>query len=549
MARTLRTVLSIDARKFASGLKKARLGIKRFSRSIGKPLGVAIAKFTRLATVAALAGLAIAGIGLRISGEMEYAKTRLDAVSTGAEDFKRTWENVYKLFLYSPLELEPLIEAQTLMKSFSIDSKEGMEAIGSTAVIMGKDVRDVALAVGSMRSISLRKLGIEANKVGEQFTFQFRDKAGESFKVLASGIEQARKKVLEIMNVKYGGSLEKMAKQWHGAMSTFRGVRKQSIADLFEPLKQKALPYLLKVNSVLISMIEDGTLKMWGAKFANAAFRIIKSISKIFIATKNFVRNNTSLCKKAGATFALLAISFKTGLFMPLMKLAVMLTAGLVQSFFSPVGALFAGLALAFTMFKLGDAIQQSLNFDNIFAKVLIKAEMFGKRLGLSLLPGSKGVKQELSDKYDAEEKARLKMLDGIPDEARGIGEIFISDFADAVASGKDKVSDALKNLIPDEFKNMKGFKELFAQYNNKDTFVSGDTIQNGGRGGAFDLTGRSSQWGKIWNGNPAHKMTTPADTKQESILRRQLKVSEKQYVTMAQIAKAMEGPGLNFGT
>jgi hypothetical protein len=211
MAQTLKTILSLDMRGFRKSLRAATKGVRRFGKDIGKPLAGAIGKMTKMLTVAtALAGV-FAGFGMKAAGRFEMLRLQLANLSNGAEDFANQWKVAMDLFIHSPLELGPVVEATALLSAFGVKGGENLKKVAAASVAMNRPMGDIVRAIGSMETESFRRLGVEVRKVGDEFTINFRDKAGKSMSVVADGIDAARKAAIGVLGIKFGGSLESVS--------------------------------------------------------------------------------------------------------------------------------------------------------------------------------------------------------------------------------------------------------------------------------------------------------------------------------------------------
>ena len=401
MRKELRTDLTLNGAKFDAGMKAARARLARFNREIGRPLAQGIGRLARLGLVAGVAAGAFAALGVSASASMEQVKLRLEGMSSGAEDFASSWKEVNDLFLRSPLELEPLIAAKTLLKGFGVESEGALKAVSNAAVMMGRSVEDMAMVIGSMETKPLRRLGIEASKLGEQFTFQFRDRAGKAMSVVTQGMDAARKAALQIMQIKFGGSLEKMAKTWAGAMSTFGGVRKQALADLFEPLKQRALPVLVKINDTLIAMIESGRLKELGAQALATASKWGRAFLNMLDSVATFATNLFGSFKTAAIVIGGFVVLVKTGLALPLIKLLAGLGKAIVPLLASPWGAAFGMIAAAFGGWQLGKLLEDKFNISSYVAAGLLRLKAFGSAIAAFFSSIGPGFVDEFESKLD----------------------------------------------------------------------------------------------------------------------------------------------------
>jgi hypothetical protein len=349
MAQTLRTILTIDMKGFRRGLNRARHSVKAFGRDIVAPFGDAIRKLSRLGLIAAGIGAAFAAMGMKAAGSIEQLKLRMKAMSSSGEDFKKTWKTAFDLFVRSPLELEETVAATTLLKAYGIEGKKAVTNVASAAVMMGRNVQDMVQVLGSLEVEPLRRLGIESKRVGKNFTFEFRDKAGKQIRMFAHGVNNARQKLVEIMGIKFGGGIEAAAQTWNGVLSTLRGTKTAVLADLFKPLTNRLAPQIYKINDALIKMMEEGKFLKFGARIRDTTLGVMSYIKDLASAVREFVKTGGENLRTFAIGFALVALAFKVGLVKPMLQATWMLAKGMIAAFQSIMFwkvALVAGLAL-----------------------------------------------------------------------------------------------------------------------------------------------------------------------------------------------------------
>lgn len=248
----------------------------------------------------------------------------------------------------SPLELGETVEATTLLKAFGVQGKESLKAVASTAVMMGREIGDVVAAIGGMNAKQLRRLGIESSAVGGKFSFQFRDKAGRAMKLFANNIQDARKQVLRIMNIKFGGGLEMASKRFGGVMSTLRGIKTAVLADLFKPLTSRLAPQIGKINEALIKMMEQGKFIAFGNRIRDTAIGFGMYVRSMAHAVHEFAKSGGENLKRFVKIILLVAVAWKLGLVVPIIKASQMMAVGVIAAFKSILFwkiALVAGLA------------------------------------------------------------------------------------------------------------------------------------------------------------------------------------------------------------
>lgn len=369
MAKTLRTILSLDVSGFHAGLRRAMKGVRRFDREIGRPM----MKFARNATIAATAvgaiGVAFARMGMKAAGSFEMLRLRLSNMSSSAEDFKKQWSAAMRVFLTSPMELDETVEATTLLAAFGVKGEKALRAVGSASVMLGRNVLDIVRAVGSLETESFRKMGITvSNDLGStgKVMFHMLDRAGNSVTKIANGVDEARKLAIEFMNVKFGGALEKASKTLEGAMSTFRGVKKFALAELFEPFRARAVPIIMKLNKELIRLSLSGTFRRFGERVARSVEDMMTKVRKFIFTIRWMWNNSHDIAKKMVIIFTGLAVSYKTGFAGPMVKASIMVGRAITSSMMAPFRKIILVVAAVITSFNTLKSLIQALGGEKI---------------------------------------------------------------------------------------------------------------------------------------------------------------------------------------
>jgi hypothetical protein len=313
MARTLRTVLSIDTKRFKSGLNNAKASVRGFNQAVVRPLGQAIRRFVRLGAIVAGVGAAFAAFGIKAAASIQQAQLRMAGVSTGVEDFKRTWQDMSEVFLRSPLELDQAAGAMTALKGAGVGTKSALESVAAAALLLNRPVEDLSRVLIGMESQVLRKLMIRSRSVGKgmntAFQFEMADRAGNSITRVADSIEEARKVLLELMDIKFGGILDAMSRSFEGVVSTFRGVRQMAFHKIFESTLKALSPMIMMFNDRIINLAESGAFDKIGEKIARFAVRAIGAISRLIHTIRNFdlrkwAMDNMGILAALGTVFA-----------------------------------------------------------------------------------------------------------------------------------------------------------------------------------------------------------------------------------------------------
>jgi len=295
--------------EFSAGLSKLSRGLKTFSEKGAGLIGKISKSFFSLKN-AIVATATAGGIGLliknsiRAASEFETLKLRLEAVSGSAVLAEKRFKEIRKFAASTPLNLDDLVKAEILLTSVGAASQENLRQVAEVASVMGRSVEDVALAVASLEGETLKRFGIQLRKTGDEFRFQFRDKAGKALEVVAKGAEEAREALTDIFSTKFGGSLEKASQTILGKWTTFKDTVKEAFATIGQRLLPVASKVLTQATDALNSLIGSGKIGKFGDRLAKGAEELIAWLEKV---TPTFDGVNDSLkvaATEAGKNFA-----------------------------------------------------------------------------------------------------------------------------------------------------------------------------------------------------------------------------------------------------
>jgi len=255
------------------GLGKMQSRLHGFATKGAAVVSKLTKSFVRLAKVG-IAGAA-AGFAAIISKSVQTAasyqalQTRLEAVLGAGQNAEKVFKEIRKFAASTPLQLEDLIKAKILLESVGTSGMASLKGVAAAAATMGRSVEDVALAVTSLESESLKKLGIQLRTSGEEFTFNFRDKAGDAVTTVVNGVEEAREALTGIFGEKFGAGLKAASEDIAGQWSTF----KDNVNDAFAVIGTQLLPVIEKglnaASEAIKGLIADGTLERFGQKIAD----------------------------------------------------------------------------------------------------------------------------------------------------------------------------------------------------------------------------------------------------------------------------------------
>ncbi|MGE0489763.1 MAG: hypothetical protein AB7S38_11200 [Vulcanimicrobiota bacterium] len=184
---------------------------------LGKGFGVAAA--------AAGAGLAlILANAVRISSEFEQLQGRLETVQGSSARAQKTLEAAKQLAARTPFDVRGIVEATVQLEVYGQRSQEVLPRVADLAAGMGRNLNETALVVGKALSGSLEGFeslrntyGVSSQdlkKYGAVLT-----KTGSVATVAGEDLEKARQALLRLIQVRFGGAIDRQAKTLQGSLS------------------------------------------------------------------------------------------------------------------------------------------------------------------------------------------------------------------------------------------------------------------------------------------------------------------------------------------
>lgn len=280
MAKDIKVKIILDGvSAVLNKLGRLRRGFSRtFSRiravvgSVRSVLGV----FVR-ATRNALIGLAaFTGASAHAAGRLEMLRLRLKTVSSSAEEAERTFKRVFAISVRTQFTPEQLVDAMILLRSVGQGTEEALLGAASAAAGMGRDIQDVVMAVASIETEPLRRLGIELSRTGDTATLVFRDKMGKEINRTVKGIGNIRSAIIDAFETKFGGGLEEASQTLEGLVSTLRGNLQVAFAAVGDRILPSLKNAIRDLNDALTKMsAAGGVLSRVGDKLRGVIDRIV----------------------------------------------------------------------------------------------------------------------------------------------------------------------------------------------------------------------------------------------------------------------------------
>lgn len=251
-----------------SGLSSIGDGFRKSAR--GMALGVSL-------LAAAYGGAAVAGNQLvGTASQFEKFQTILETTEGSAAKAKVAMGWVTNFAVKTPYELDQVTDSFVKLRAYGLDPTQGLlQSLGDTSAAMGKPLMQAVEAVADAvtgENERLKEFGIRASKSGSTITYAYTNAAGKMMKasVDAGNRIAIQQKLMEIMNEKYAGSMDRLSRTWDGMMSNLADMFMKfqlmiMDAGLFDWMKDKLAGVLETINQ----MEADGRLKAWATEIGD----------------------------------------------------------------------------------------------------------------------------------------------------------------------------------------------------------------------------------------------------------------------------------------
>lgn len=247
-----------EVEKLTKQMKMGQNQINKWGRSINNAFTGAVknaAKFT------AAMGAAGAAMGFKEAFDLETYKAQLETATGSTEKAAELMKNAIAMANKTPFEGGELVEATAMLEAMGMDSKKWLTYAGNMAGATGKDIMQATEAI------------IDAQ-------------AGEWERMKEFGIKGVDNMddLVQIMNQRFAGGMEKLAGTTSGIWSTVTGVTKNSLAKIVGIMDDGSVRQgsaLDKVKTKLSELADkmtkwqnDGTIEAAAEKAATAVDKI-----------------------------------------------------------------------------------------------------------------------------------------------------------------------------------------------------------------------------------------------------------------------------------
>ena len=296
------SLVSSVAKKMESGINKIEKGTSGLVKSIAKLGAIGVS------------GVSGAGAyAIKSAADMERYRSVLEAVLKDEQKAANTMMWANKFANSTPYQNDEVIEGVVRLSSAGI-AKENMSFIGDLAAAAGKPLMQAVEAILDAQTGELERLK-ELN-ITKDMIKEHAAKIGDGDLINAKGqitdLKAFNIVLKDLVELKFGGTMEKNADTFYGAMSTTIGTIKSAITQIagigldgkiitgsmFDYIRNKAIEF----RSTIEKMQEDGSLESLTQKIGKTFADIIPDVENaIDVLKKNWnTENIESIIKGTG---------------------------------------------------------------------------------------------------------------------------------------------------------------------------------------------------------------------------------------------------------
>ena len=247
-----------EIRKARQEMKLGQNQINKWGNSINNAFTGAVKKAAKFTAAMAAVGT---GLGFKEAFSLETYKAQLETATGSTEKAAELMKNAIAMANKTPFEGGALVEATAMLEAMGMDSKKWLTYAGNMAGATGKDIMQATEAI------------IDAQ-------------AGEWERMKEFGIKGVKDMdtLVQVMDKRFAGGMEKLAKTTGGIWSTVTGVVKNSLGKIVGIMDDgsarqgsaldKVKTKLSELADTLTRWQNDGTIEKVAQKAAAAVDKL-----------------------------------------------------------------------------------------------------------------------------------------------------------------------------------------------------------------------------------------------------------------------------------
>jgi tape measure domain-containing protein len=283
----------------ASGMLQNFGGVVNNTSKGFKAVGIAGAV---MGTSIGAALTAAAGFGIKFNAEMETAQMSFETLLGSADKAKGMISNLQAFAANTPFEFPGIQKSAKLMLAMGFNAEQVMpslNAIGNAVSAIGgneETLNGVTVAIGQMMTkgkISAEEMNQLAERGigGWDILAKSMGKSKAELMALAAQgklmSEQAIPALMEGMQSKYAGAMEKQAKTFTGTLSTLKDTLNMFMGQLSKPMFEKMSKGLQDLTAKVVELQKNGTLDKWAKSISdsfNVVWTVVSTVGGVLVA-------------------------------------------------------------------------------------------------------------------------------------------------------------------------------------------------------------------------------------------------------------------------
>ena len=234
-----------------------------------------------------------AGTLIKTANDMEQYRMRLRAVIETQQEADATFLRIKDWAAINPVNTDEAVESFVLLKAAAVDNTEGaIKAIGNLAKVMGRDMRDVSMALVGFNTMQMRRLGILVDQQGAKATIQI----GKLRREVDKDIGVMRQNLIEMIEESYGRGMEMSKGTYQGILDTIGGQISNFKLDLAgldddSPFRN-IINYLNELSTSFDKWMQSAEYKEFIKNFQDIAVALLEASKSILSFSADMVSSD-----------------------------------------------------------------------------------------------------------------------------------------------------------------------------------------------------------------------------------------------------------------
>ena len=234
-----------------------------------------------------------AGTLIKTANDMEQYRMRLRAVIETQQEADATFLRIKDWAAINPVNTDEAVESFVLLKAAAVDNTEGaIKAIGNLAKVMGRDMRDVSMALVGFNTMQMRRLGILVDQQGAKATIQI----GKLKREVDKDIGVMRQNLIEMIEESYGRGMEMSKGTYQGILDTIGGQISNFKLDLAgldddSPFRN-IINYLNELSTSFDKWMQSAEYKEFIKNFQDIAVALLEASKSILSFSADMVSSD-----------------------------------------------------------------------------------------------------------------------------------------------------------------------------------------------------------------------------------------------------------------